>query len=88
MNSDYQRWKKWIILAQKGDKQAYQQLLSELHVVIQRFVSKRVFKLDDVDDVVQNILMGIHQSLNTYRPEQPFESWFYEQTWIKSQFFK
>ena len=77
MNSDYQRWQKWIILAQKGDKQAYQQLLSDLHVVIQRFVSKRVFKLDDVDDVVQNILMGIHQSLNTYRPEQPFESWFY-----------
>ena len=77
MDNDYQRWQKWMMLAQNGDKQAYQQLLTELHVVIQRFVSKRVFKLDDIDDVVQNTLMGIHQSLNTYRPEQSFESWFY-----------
>ena len=77
MKNDYQYWQTLTILAQSGDKHAYSKLLNELHIVIKRFVSKRVFNQNDVEDVVQNSLIGIHQSLHTYRSDQPFESWLF-----------
>lgn len=66
-----------MIAAQQGDQAAYRQLLGEITPVIKAFLRRRVFNHDLIDDILQDILIGIHKARHTYRPDQPFENWMY-----------
>lgn len=77
MTSDYSHWPKLMQKAQSGDTAAYRQLLTEMTPAIKRFLKSRLFAGDHVEDVCQEILLAIHASRHTYRPEQPFANWMY-----------
>ncbi|TVQ85540.1 MAG: sigma-70 family RNA polymerase sigma factor [Micavibrio sp.] len=70
-------WSEWMCAAQKGDKSAYNKLLSTITPVLRRFVGRRIFNTDVIEDIVQEILLAIHKSRHTYLPDQPFERWMY-----------
>ncbi len=61
--------------AQKGDKQAYREFFNILYPYIEAKVKNRIFNPSDIPDVVQEILISIHQSLNTYDASYPLSPW-------------
>ena len=62
---------------QQGDAVAYHQLLSELSILFKPYVVKRFRASDETDEVVQDILLAIHQSRQSYDPNKPFLPWAY-----------
>jgi RNA polymerase sigma-70 factor (ECF subfamily) len=61
-----------------GDSIAHRRLLSQLAVRLHAFVGRRLFSDPDaVDDIVQEILMAVHQRRESYDPARPFSVWVY-----------
>jgi RNA polymerase sigma-70 factor (ECF subfamily) len=59
-----------------GDEQAYRQFLTELTALLRAFLRRRLARLpDQVEDLVQEILVAIHNQRHTYAPEQPLTPW-------------
>ena len=63
--------------AQTGNRQAYAQLLAELIPLLRRAVRRRrgFLKPQDVEDLLQDILLSLHQVRATYDPDRPFLPW-------------
>lgn len=70
-----ERWRHLMEAAQKGDKAAYEELLSDLLPLLRQFVRRRWRNPSDVEDVVQDILLSIHGVRQTYDPRRPFMPW-------------
>lgn len=68
-------WGKLMAAAQNGDSAAYNQLLGEVLPGLRAFVRSRLSDTSAMEDVVQTVLMSIHQARQTYRPERPFGPW-------------
>jgi RNA polymerase sigma factor (sigma-70 family) len=69
------RWRALMLAAQRGDRSAYAELLSELFPVLHRFVTRRWPNAHDAEDVVQEILVSLHTVRQTYDPGRPFTPW-------------
>jgi RNA polymerase sigma-70 factor (ECF subfamily) len=68
----------WMAAAQEGDRAAYERLLADILPALRAFTRRRLG--DDtaaVEDVVQEVLLSVHRSRRTYRPERPFEPWLF-----------
>ena len=76
-NQDDAYFRDLMQAAQAGDRNAYQCLLRELTPIIRRVVKSRIGDPvgADADDIVQDILMSIHNSRHTYDPDQPLLPW-------------
>jgi RNA polymerase sigma-70 factor (ECF subfamily) len=61
--------------AQEGDSAAYGQLLCAVTPFVRRLASRRWTGSDDAEDVVQDILLSLHQVHHTYDPARPFLPW-------------
>ncbi|MBV9628974.1 MAG: sigma-70 family RNA polymerase sigma factor [Xanthobacteraceae bacterium] len=60
--------------AQAGDRSAYAALLRECVPVIRRVAARRA-PADRVDDVVQDVLLTLHNARHTYDPSRSFTAW-------------
>jgi RNA polymerase sigma factor (sigma-70 family) len=59
-----------------GDSAAYHRFLQLLTGHLRAFVRWRLTRWpDDVEDVVQDILLAVHNQRHTYQPEQPLTAW-------------
>jgi RNA polymerase sigma-70 factor (ECF subfamily) len=59
-----------------GDAPAYRTLLKELSVRLRAFFRRRLTRLpDDVEDLVQETLLAIHNQRHTYEADQPLTAW-------------
>ncbi|NRA45765.1 MAG: hypothetical protein HRU09_12480 [Oligoflexales bacterium] len=61
--SDEEHWKNLMIQAQQGNQQAYRELLKELAHVMPKFIAQKVGNLCSVDDILQEFLISLHNSL-------------------------
>lgn len=68
-----ERWRAWMIAAQRGDRRAYESLLLELVPAMRAWVRARVG--DAAEDVVQNALLALHRARHSYRGERAFGPW-------------
>ena len=66
------RWGEWMAAAQQGDREPYNRLLQSILPYLRAFVGARLRDPSIAEDVVQNVLLSIHQARHTYRPERPF----------------
>ncbi|HEV8333703.1 MAG TPA: sigma-70 family RNA polymerase sigma factor [Steroidobacteraceae bacterium] len=66
-----------------GDAQAQRDLLAELATLLQRFHRRRLGAVSDVDDLVQETLIAMHERRDTYDPARPFTAWVYSITRYK-----
>jgi RNA polymerase sigma-70 factor (ECF subfamily) len=64
-------------LAQTGDKQAYEALLTQVSALVRAFVRARAGDAHWTDDVVQETLVAVHRARHTYDPARPFAPWMY-----------
>jgi RNA polymerase sigma factor (sigma-70 family) len=71
-----ERLRTQFVAALAGDAVAYQRFLTSLSAHLRAYCRRRMSQLpDDVEDVVQECLLAIHNSRHTYRPEQPLTAW-------------
>lgn len=63
--------------AQDGDGEAYAVLLHEVASLLRNIVGRRLRTVQqpDIEDLVQDILLSLHQARATYDPKQPFMPW-------------
>lgn len=69
-------WGQQMAAAQDGDEKAYRALLRGVQPLLANFIRKRV---PDAltDDIVQEVLIGLHKVRHTYDPKQPFLPWMF-----------
>jgi RNA polymerase sigma-70 factor, ECF subfamily len=71
-----ERLRQQFLLALAGDSVAYRQFLAALSTHLRAFFRKRLSQLpDDVEDLVQESLLAVHNNRHTYKPEQPLTAW-------------
>ena len=59
-----------------GEADAYRAFLGELSARLRAFVRKRLVRMpDDVEDIVQETLLAVHNQRHTYDPGQPITAW-------------
>jgi RNA polymerase sigma factor (sigma-70 family) len=61
-----------------GDQHAYRGFLQALTRHLRGYLRKRLpSRPDDVEDLVQEILLAVHNARHTYRPEEPLTAWLH-----------
>lgn len=76
MKAAEQRLRTQLLQGMAGDTQAYQAFLKGLSAHLRAFLRRRLSALpDDVEDLVQDILLAVHNQRHTYRPDQPLTAW-------------
>jgi RNA polymerase sigma-70 factor (ECF subfamily) len=59
-----------------GDAPAYHSFLKELSAHLRAFLRKRLVNLpQEVEDLVQELLLAVHNQRHTYDPRQPLTAW-------------
>lgn len=65
-----------LLQGQAGDADAYRCFLAELGAFLRAFVRRRLAGLpDDIEDVVQEILIAVHNQRHTFEPGEPLTPW-------------
>lgn len=59
-----------------GDAGAYREFLADLTRLLRGYIRKRIPQMhDDVEDIVQEILLAVHNARHTYRTDEPLTAW-------------
>lgn len=67
-----------LLCSLDGDAKAYQLFLKELASLLRGYFRRRLASLpDEVEDLVQESLLAIHNKRHTYDPNQPATAWIY-----------
>lgn len=70
------RLKALFIKGLEGDSQAYRDFLEELTRHLRGYLRRRIPQLrDDVEDLLQEILLAIHNARHTWRSDEPLTAW-------------
>lgn len=65
-----------LLRAQAGDAAAYRAFLEDLGAHLRGYFGRRLARLpDEVEDLVQETLLAIHNHRHTYDPGQPLTAW-------------
>ena len=76
MQSKEERLRSLLICGLVGDASAYHIFLSELTAHLRSFVRRRLAHLpEEVEDLVQELLLAIHNQRHTYDSAQPLTAW-------------
>jgi RNA polymerase sigma-70 factor (ECF subfamily) len=72
---DSAQWGAWMALAQRGDRTAYHALLTAVAPYLRAIARKYLRQEQDAEDMVQEILIVVHDIRHTYEPGRPFKPW-------------
>src|ERR1700721_3454684 len=71
-----ERLRSLLIRGLLGDASAYHRFLGELTAHLRSFLRRRVRGLpEETEDLVQELLLAIHNQRHTYDPGQPLTAW-------------
>jgi len=72
------RLKALFVRGLDGDADAYRSFLQALTRHLRAFLRRRIPQYrDDVEDLVQEILLAVHNARHTYRPDEPLTAWLH-----------
>ncbi len=74
MKSDEASLAGLMAMAQRGDRQAYQVLLTECQRWLRSYYGRRIAP-NHLDDLVQDTLLALHRKLASYDPARAFLPW-------------
>ncbi len=72
---DGEQWGAWMERAQNGDRAAYQAALTAITPYLRNLSRRFLGQEQDAEDVVQEILIVVHDIRHTYEPGRPFKPW-------------
>jgi RNA polymerase sigma-70 factor (ECF subfamily) len=65
-----------LVRSLAGDNAAYQVFLTELSAHLRAFLRRRLVRLpDEIEDLVQESLLAVHNQRHTYDAAQPLSAW-------------
>ncbi len=65
-----------FVLGLAGDAKAYQAFLKDMSAHLRAFFRRRLASLpDDIEDLVQETLLALHNQRHTYHSNQPLTAW-------------
>lgn len=71
-----ERLRSLLVRGLAADDSAYRVFLSELAAHLRAYVRRRLVRLpEEVEDLVQELLLAIHNQRHTYDPAQPLTAW-------------
>jgi len=77
-NAREQELRSRLVRGLAGDAAAYHAFLKDLSTHLRGFFRKRLSGLaDEVEDLVQETLLAVHNQRHTYDPQQPLTAWVY-----------
>lgn len=76
MSATEDRLRDLMVRGLSGDSAAYHTFLKELSAHLRAFLRRRLAGLpDDVEDLVQETLLAVHNQRHTYEADQPLTAW-------------
>jgi RNA polymerase sigma factor (sigma-70 family) len=82
-----QRWGEAMRAELRGDAAAYERMLKEVATVLRRSLGPRLVRVGlgahESEDLVQEILIGLHAKRHTWDPARPFLPWLHAITRYK-----
>ena len=76
MRASEERLRGMLVRGLAGDALAYHEFLKELSAHLRAFLRRRLVHLpDDVEDLVQESLLAVHNQRHTYDADQPVTAW-------------
>ena len=76
MSAGEERLRELLVRGLAGDGAAYHAFLKELSAHLRAFLRRRLVRLpDDVEDLVQETLLAVHNNRHTYEADQPLTAW-------------
>jgi RNA polymerase sigma-70 factor (ECF subfamily) len=72
---DDAQWAQWMVLAQGGDRAAYHALLTAIVPWLRSIARRYMRQEQDAEDMVQEILIVVHDIRHTYEAGRPFHPW-------------
>ena len=76
LNAGEDRLKDLLLRGLAGEQTAYRAFLQELSAHLRAFLRRRLLRLpDEVEDLVQESLLAIHNQRHTYDAAQPLTAW-------------
>jgi len=76
LKASEERLRELLLRGLAGDASAYQAFLQDLSAHLRAFLRKRLTRLpDEVEDLVQESLLAIHNQRHTYDAGQPLTAW-------------
>jgi len=71
-----ERLRELLVRGLDGDARAYHAFLTDLSVHLRAFLRRRLAHLpDEVEDLVQESLLAVHNQRHTYGPNEPLTPW-------------
>jgi RNA polymerase sigma factor (sigma-70 family) len=64
-----------LIKAQDGDISAYNRFLKESSIYLQYRLKKWVYRQEVIEEITQEVLLGIHRNLHTFLPDREAKAW-------------
>jgi RNA polymerase sigma-70 factor, ECF subfamily len=87
MEEREQRWAEAMRAERRGDAVAYERMLKEVANALRRSLAPRLVRVGlgahEAEDLVQEILIGLHRKRNTWDPARPFLPWLHTITRYK-----
>lgn len=78
MSASEDRLRNLLILGLAGDSSAYHAFLTQLSAHLRGFLRGRLSRLpDEVEDLVQETLLAVHNQRHTYDAGQPLTAWIH-----------
>jgi RNA polymerase sigma-70 factor (ECF subfamily) len=81
MDAREESWAEAMRAERRGDAAAYQRLLAEIADVLRRVIRSRLARLgantSDTEDLVQEVLIGLHAKRHTWDEGRPFLPWLH-----------
>jgi RNA polymerase sigma-70 factor, ECF subfamily len=73
-----EKLRKLLLAGLGGDAAAYHAFLKQLSVLLRGFLRGRLYRMpDEVEDLVQETMLAIHNQRHTYDAGQPLTAWVY-----------
>lgn len=78
MNAHEERLRALMLRGLSGDEAAYHAFLKDLSAHLRAFFRRRLVRLpDEVEDLVQETLLAVHNQRHTYEAQQPLTAWIH-----------
>ena len=68
---------RWMECAQRGDREAYRALLTDIASPLLGFLRRRIADPHELEDLYQDTLMALHRARHTYDSGRPFRAWLF-----------
>src|SRR5512146_1232670 len=78
LNAGEEKLRNLLLPGLAGDESSYRAFLQELSAHLRAFLRRRLVRLpDEVEDLVQESLLAIHNQRHTYDAGQPLTAWIH-----------